>query len=145
MKTAHSPERDTRTEACIDIIDAVEEALEISIADLVLNRVFVERHFPPNGLSVQGNKKEMLLVLSYLIFNAIDAMDGLAMKVLKVSASINSATNTILITLRTNDRPYDPWALTKDPRCVPSRRNGYCQWLEITENILAKHNGTITV
>ncbi len=107
--------------------------------------MFVERHFPPNGLAVQGNKKELLLVLSYLIFNAIDAMDGLAMKVLKVSASVNTATNTILITLRTNDRPSAPWALTKDPRCVPSRRNGYCQWLEITENILARHNGTITV
>lgn len=145
MKTAYSLERDTRTEACIDIIDVVEEALEISIADLVPNRVFVERHFPHNSLSVRGDKKELLLVQSYLIFNAIDAMDGLAMKVLKIRSTINTAANTILITYRTSDGPSEHWALTKDHRCIPSKKNGYCHWLEIAENILATHNGTITV
>ena len=145
MKTAYSPERVARIEACIDIIDVVEEALEIAIADLVLNRVFVERHFPHNDLFVRGDKKELLLVHSYLIFNAIDAMDGLAMKVLKIRSSINTAAHSILITYRTNEGPSEHWALNKDSRCVPSKKNGYCHWLEITEAIMARLNGTITV
>ena len=129
----------------IDIIDAIEEALEISIADLVLNRVFVERHFRHQGLWVQGNKREVLLVLNYLILDAINAMDSFALKVLKIWSAVNTETNSMLITFRTNNDPPAPRALTMDARCVPSRKNGYCHWLEIARNTLDNHGGTILV
>ena len=145
MKTAFSPERKALPEHYIDIIDVVEESLEISIADLVLNRVFVERHFSHHGFHVLGNKKELLLVQSYLIFNAIDAMDGHGLKVLKIMSAINTEANSILITYRASNEPSEQQALFKEARCIPCKKNGYCHWLEIAENILGRHGGTIMV
>lgn len=145
MQTAQTFHPRTPTDNAIDIIDIIEESLEISIADLILNRVFVERHFPQHGLYVPGNKKELLLVQSYLIFNAIDAMDGLTLKVLKIMSTINTEANTILITYRTSNRASEHRALNKETRCVPSRKNGYCRWLEIMEKIVERHGGTVAV
>lgn len=145
MKTAFSPERKALPEHYIDIIDVVEESLEISIADLVLNRVFVERHFSHHGFHVLGNKKELLLVQSYLIFNAIDAMDGHGLKVLKIMSAINTEANSILITYRASNEPSEDRVPCKEARCIPSKKNGYCHWLDIAENILGRHGGTIMV
>lgn len=145
MNTAQVLQSNNASDDAIDIIDTIEESLEISIADLVLNQVFIERHFSQHGLYVHGDKKELLLILSYLIFNSIEAMQGLALKVLKITSQTNQEATKILINYRTNNGTSEQWDLNKSNRCVPSKKNGYCQWLEITENIVARHDGAFKV
>ncbi|WP_319589182.1 hypothetical protein [uncultured Desulfobulbus sp.] len=137
MNTAQFLQSNKASDDAIDIIDALEESLEISIADIVLNRVFIERHFSHYGLYVHGNKKEFLLILRYLIFNSIEAMKGLALKVLKIRSQTNQDATKIFISFRTSNCTSEHLGLNKSNRCVPSKKNGYCQWLEITENIIA--------
>ena len=145
MKTASAPESKALPEHFIDIIDVVEEALELSIADLVRNGIFVERHFSHHGFHVVGNKQELLLVQNYLIFNAIEAMDGHGPKVLKIMSAINTEAHSMLITYQVGNAPSEQRASSKGTRCIPCKKNGYCHWLEIAENILGKHGGTIMV
>ncbi len=129
----------------IDITDTIEESLELSMADLVLNRVFIERHFPQQSLYVHGNKKELLLILGYLIFNAIEAMDGLALKVLKITMLIDHEAARMVVRFLTSDGPSAHWGLNKSDHRIPNRKNGYCQWLKIAESVMARHGGEIAV
>jgi len=145
MNTAQFLQSNNASDEAIDIIDVIEESLEISIADLVLNRVFIERHFSQHGLYVHGNKKEFLLILSYMIFNSIEAMDGNSLKVIKITLQTNQDATKILINYRTKNGSFEHWSLDKSNRCVPSKKNGYCQWQKITENTIARHNGEFKV
>ncbi len=145
MGTEQARHPETVTDDCIDIIHTIEESLELSTGELVYNRVFIERHFSQCDLCVHGNRHEFLLALILLIFNAITAMNGLSLKVLKIGAAFNAENDSLLITYRTGNGFLGHGAIDWDDRRAPGRATGSDHWLEIVETIVERHGGTVAV
>ncbi len=130
----------------MDINGLLDGCIEMFDDMLKLKRVSVEKKFHDNGILVSGNRFEMEQVFKNLILNAIDSMDKMPEKGLRIVSEPDKDSGFISVRIEDTgcgipeeelDRIFKPYFTTKE--------KGTGLGLAVIKGIVDKHKGMIDV
>ena len=130
----------------MDINGLLGGCIEMFDDMLKLKEVSVEKKFHDDGVMVLGKRFEMEQVFKNLILNAIDAMDGMQEKRLRIVSEVNKDPRLICVRIEdtgcgipeeTLERIFRPYFTTKE--------KGTGLGLAVIKGIVEKHKGMIDV
>lgn len=127
-----------------DLIAIIEESLGMFTSLMSLKSVLVERDYQHPVLWFHGQRNALEQAFKNLILNAVDAMDGKPMKILKLKASRPPGSSTISICCEDTGCgiPEDVLPHIFDP-FFTRKQGGNGLGLAVVKEAIDKHDGTI--
>ncbi len=130
----------------VDIVEVIEESLSMFSGLMALKNVVIERDFDTKRLTVSGSKNSLEQAIKNLLMNAIDAMDGKPIKVLKVGAGSPNGGSGIQVRIQDTGWGIPEDAMEKIFDSYFSRKkNGNGLGLAVVKEVVARHGGQIAV
>ena len=139
--------RSTDDEAVeLDISSLIEEGVLMFKDLLLVKGIQVETDFQSSGLLVKGNRFKMEQILKNLILNAIDSMDGIPEKFLKVYTAFDKKTLTIFTHIKDTGRGIPEEAMDKIfDKYFSDKEHGTGLGLPVVKDFVEEHKGKIHV
>ncbi len=130
----------------VDLVDLMEDCLGLFSGLMALKRVEVERDFEQGPVYTDGFSNVLEQAFKNLILNAIDALDGRPVKMLKVK--IERREDIFMAMVRIED---NGWGISVENRrkifepYFTSKPHGNGLGLTVVREALRKHRGEVTV
>ncbi len=136
----------TNNHKTLNIIELVEVALKMFEDLMKAKHIVLEKEFGQEGIYVNGSRYGLEQALNNLILNAIDAMDGKPLKILKLSARTDNQEQTILISVADTGWgiPEDRIKNIFDPYYT-RKKGGNGLGLSVVNEVISEHKGKINV
>jgi len=137
--------KDRREKRSIDINKLILTVLAILRIDLQRNGVELQTQLDENVLAVEGDEVQLQQVVLNLVMNAIEAMQSVRPRVLKVKSE-QSKPKMVHVSIEDNGTGIDPSNLNRvfSPLFTTKER-GMGMGLSICHSIIENHNGRIWV
>jgi PAS domain S-box-containing protein len=126
-----------------NLLDIVEETISLNADRLDLQKVTVKRNYPDKPLPISADKPKLLLALSNILVNAIEAMEA---KKGELSISISNSGGLYNLSIRDNGGGIPEEYLSKlfEP-FFTLKKNGIGLGLAACYSIIQSHNAGIRV
>jgi len=130
----------------VNITTLLEDNL-LTFKDLLLVKgIQVETNFQSSGFLVKGNRFKMEQILKNLILNAIDSMDGMPEKFLKIYTTFNKKTLTLFTHIKDTGRGIPEEARDKIfDKYFSDKEHGTGLGLPVVKDFVEEHKGKIHV
>jgi len=129
-----------------EIRKAIINSLAMFEGLISTKNIVLEKELGKQDVYVYGSTFGLEQVLNNLILNAIDAMDGEPLKILKLRVHTNSENHTVVINVEDTGCgiPKDKIDSIFDPYCT-NKKEGNGLGLAVVSEIIAQHNGKLDV
>lgn len=130
----------------LDLVEVIQEALEFFGGLLAHKKIVVEAQFDEESPAICGLRNTLTQAFKNLVLNAIDAMEGKPLKVLKVQVAQVEEGSSILIRFEDTgcgipgqnlQRVFDPYFTCKE--------NGNGLGLTVVKEAIESHGGSIEI
>lgn len=123
--------------------ELLEETLSIITDRARLKEIAIEKNIPQN-IRIKGDKEKLIIAISNILVNAIEAINGNNDGLLKINVNIHS--DIVDLTITDNGKGIPQQDLNKlfEP-FFTSKQGGTGLGLTATHTIISKHDGTIKV
>ncbi|MFH1984653.1 MAG: response regulator [Pseudomonadota bacterium] len=131
----------------INIIEVINGALKLFESLIVTKKIVLEKELGKVDVYVNGSRDDLEQAFNNLILNAIDAMDGKPLKILKLSARAdNNENRTVLISVADTGLGIPEDQINRIFNPYYTRKNGGNGiGLAVVSEVISQHKGKITV